>query len=85
MPSSERRAPDVTRDQARHLKLLAAHNVRYQRAQARIDELWREREEMYIAARQLKPPLTFRQIAEVFGITEAAVMQMHARALRKTV
>lgn len=77
-----RPSPAPTVEQARMLKLLASHAKLYQRTQNRIDELWRERVDLYAAARELKPPLTFRQIAEVFGITEAAVMQMHARGNR---
>jgi hypothetical protein len=59
------------------LRRLADHNDSYQVAQNRIDALWRKRVKLYIEARELG--LTFKQIAECFGLTEAAVMQMYYR------
>lgn len=40
-----------------------------------------ERTAAYMAARALTPPLTFKEIADIFGVTEAAVMQKVKRHL----
>lgn len=53
--------------------------VRYDRATTALQQLEDERAELYEAARQLDPPMTFREIAAVFEITEAAVMQKMRR------
>lgn len=34
-----------------------------------------ERTVIYVAGRELDPPMTYKEIAAVYGITEAAVMQ----------
>lgn len=62
-------------EQQAMLKQLGKLHARYERAVATLAELEVERAEMYQAARDLDPPLTFRAIAGVFGVTEAAVMQ----------
>lgn len=48
---------------------------RFEQAQAKVAAMEDERADLYIAARSIDPPLTFRQIAATFGVTEAAVMQ----------
>lgn len=80
---SNKRRGERTVEQARLLKLLGAHSIRMARAQARVDELWAEREDLYIAARDLDPQTLFTDMAQAVGISEAAVMQMHKRAVDK--
>lgn len=36
----------------------------------------RERAAIYAEGRELDPPMTYAEIAEIYGITEAAVMQL---------
>jgi hypothetical protein len=48
---------------------------KYRRALATVETLERERLTVYQEARACDPPVTFKEIADTFGITEAAVMQ----------
>ncbi len=48
---------------------------RHDRASAALAAAERERTEVYLEARAVEPPVTFREIADIFGVTEAAVMQ----------
>lgn len=59
-------------------KLRALHR-RYTRAMTRVDEIEELRSQAYFEARSLDPPLTYKTIAEVFGVTEAAIMQKEKR------
>lgn len=59
-------------------KLRALHR-RYTRTMARVDECEELRSQLYVEARSLTPPITYRSIAEVFGVSEAAVMQKERR------
>lgn len=59
---------------------LRALNQRMKRATTSLDECERLRSELYAKARAMDPPLTFKQIADVFGVTPAAVMQKLDRA-----
>lgn len=54
---------------------MVRHRARYERATGNVAALEDERAELYEEARRLDPPMTFREIAAVYGITEAAVMQ----------
>ena len=69
------------RDMMKRLKTLAAQ---HQRATARLTALEDDRAEAYEAARALDPPITFRQIASIFGCSEAAVMQHLSRRRERT-
>lgn len=55
-------------------RLRALHG-RYSRAQRAMKAYEEERTALYIEARALVPPMTFKEIADIFGVTEAAVMQ----------
>lgn len=43
--------------------------------QAQIDHR-KQRAALYAEGRELDPPMTYAEIAEIFGITEGAVMQL---------
>lgn len=62
------------------LRALARKHLAAVNTLARLEE---ERAEMYAAARQLDPPMTYRAIAAEFGVTEAAVMQHLTRRAAK--
>lgn len=63
-------------------KLRALHR-RYTRTMQRVDECEVLRSELYAEARALTPPITFKSIAAVFDISEAAVMQKLKRTTEK--
>lgn len=73
-------AAKVASDEAGMLAELRALNQRMKRATTSLDECERQRSELYAKARAMDPPLTFKQIADVFGVTPAAVMQKLDRA-----
>lgn len=62
-------------EQERTVKNLRRLAARYNRAVAHLAALEDDRAEAYLAARALDPPVTFKAIADAFGVTEAAVMQ----------
>ena len=64
-----------TPEQRAILRKLKALNHRYSKALAIVNECEIERGDLYLEARALTPPVTFRDLADVFGVTEAAVMQ----------
>lgn len=64
------------------LARLRALQKRYDTAVSRVDALEDERAALYVEARNMTPPITFRTIADIFGITEAAVMQKIRRSER---
>ena len=53
--------------------------------QAKLDEVERDRADLYVKARSLDPPIEVRQIAKIYGLTEAAVSQKVKRAVRQMV
>lgn len=60
-------------------KRLEALQRRHARHQGKTKDLEDERSRLYVEARELDPPMTFREIADIFGVTEAAVMQKTKR------
>lgn len=71
---------DRDREREQMLKSLRQLHARYEKATAALQAIEDERAELYLAARSMDPPMTFRAIANVFGVTEAAVMQKLRRA-----
>lgn len=67
-------------DQQTVLRKLKRCHVQYTRATAAVEALEEERLALYLEARRCSPPITFRAIAAVFEVTEAAVMQKLRRA-----
>lgn len=65
----------VVSERSAMIRRLKSFHRRYTRhvEQVRADE--DERSRLYLEARATNPPITYREIAEVFGVTEAAVMQ----------
>jgi CRP-like cAMP-binding protein len=72
----------MTREQQRAVTELRKLAERYRRAKSTVDGLDEERGLAYARARAIDPPLTFKQIAEAVGITEAAVQQKLAKMRR---
>ena len=66
------------------LRRMTSVRARLRAANARVAELEAERTEVYRAARQLDPPVTYRYLADHFGVTEAAIMQKLKRDDRRT-
>lgn len=64
-----------TTAQRQMLRRLTTFRKKYQRDTARAEATEQARTDLYLAARELDPPLTFKDIADVFEVTEAAVMQ----------
>lgn len=60
----------------RSLKALARRHRHTVELLARLDE---ERATAYEAARALDPPMTLRQLADIFGVSEAAITQHISR------
>lgn len=69
-------------DRAAVQKRLRSLARRYNRATATLAKLERERADLYQEARACTPPITFKWIADTFGVTEAAVMQKLRREAR---
>ena len=65
------------------LRRLRALYRRHARAVDKVGECERERTALYLEARALDPPVTYAQIAAVFQITEAAVMQKVSRHYKR--
>lgn len=61
------------------MRRLRALHRRYTKAVDRVTEIEAARNELYLEARALDPPLTFESIARVFGVTSTAVMQKVGR------
>lgn len=61
------------------VRRLSTIRRRLERVNASWKALEDERTQAYLAARALDPPMTFKAIADVFGVTEAAVMQKVTR------
>lgn len=68
-------ASDLTPEQSRMLRDMRTFAKRFEAKQAEVAKMENDRADLYIAARAIDPPLTFRVIADTFGVTEAAVMQ----------
>ena len=68
-------ATDRTPEQQRMVTRLQAFERKYAKVAGVLADLEAERSRLYVEARELDPPVTFRDIAGVFGVTEAAVMQ----------
>lgn len=66
---------EYTPAQRQMLRRLTTFRRRYLRDAARAEATEQARTDLYLAARELDPPLTFKDIADVFEVTEAAVMQ----------
>lgn len=62
-------------EQAAVLRRMAANKTRLTKAESALAKVEGERTALYLEARALEPPVTFKDIADVYGITEAAVMQ----------
>lgn len=72
-----------TPEQAALLKRMRKMRAQYEKVLARAETMWDQRGAVYEEARALDPPLTYAQIAEAFGITQAAVMQKIAKVNRQ--
>lgn len=75
------RMSDATLSQRAALTRLRRVRDRLEKATAILTLIEEERAAAYLAARDCDPPITFKAIADVFGITEAAVMQKSKKAL----
>jgi len=62
------------------VRRMRALRARHARATSTLQDIEDQRTAMYEAARALEPPLTFREIAEAFDVSEAAIMQKMKRA-----
>lgn len=62
---------------------LRALHKRHTRASMTLAECEAQRTTLYLQARALDPPMTFKEIADIFGVTEAAVMQKVKRHTSK--
>lgn len=49
--------------------------VRHDRATATLQAIEDERAALYVEARELQPALTYKAIADIFDVTEAAIIQ----------
>lgn len=72
-PASEPK--QFTAEQERMFRRMRTFKVGYDRSVARAQAKEQARTALYLAARQTRPPITYQEIADVFGVTEAAVMQ----------
>lgn len=61
------------------MRRLRALHRRYTRTMQRVDECEELRSQLYAEARALDPPITYKSIAAVFDVSEAAVMQKERR------
>ena len=68
-----------TPEQERMLAYMRRFAKQFEAAHAKVAAMEEQRADLYIQARALTPPLTFRQIAQTFGVTESAVMQKISR------
>lgn len=68
--------------QAAVLRKLRACAARYEKAQATMEALTVERGDLFVAARECDPPITWKAIADIFGVTEAAITQKVKRHQR---
>lgn len=50
-------------------------NNRYKKLAAGMEEMERRRGVLYAAGKESDPPMTFRELAEIFEVTQSAVMQ----------
>jgi hypothetical protein len=57
------------------LARLRSLHGRHKKAVDRLEALEQERAELYLEARAMTPPITFKSIAAIFEVTEAAIMQ----------
>ena len=73
----------TTNDHVRVRTKLRALHKRHARTTGQLDQLEDERTKLYLEARALDPPMTFKEIADIFGVTEAAVMQKVKRHASK--
>lgn len=64
-----------TPEQERMFKRMRNFKLRYDKAMIRAANIEQQRTDLYLAARLTNPPITYQEIADVFGVTEAAVMQ----------
>lgn len=71
-PPGER---ELTPEQRKMVTRLRQFKRRYDRQMAKARAIEDERTDQYLAARAVTPPLTYAHIADLFGVTEAAVMQ----------
>lgn len=60
-------------------KRLVRVKRRLDKASAALDAIQHERAALYVEARELDPPITYKTIADIFGTTEAAAIQMVTR------
>lgn len=61
------------------IRRLTGIKSKLERANLQVRALEEARTAAYLDARALEPPMTFKAIADVFGVTEAAVMQKVSR------
>lgn len=70
-------------EHAEVMKRLRDFARRYNAAIRRRDEVEEARSRLYVEARSLEPPITYKVIGQVFGVSEAAVMQKERRWLEQ--
>lgn len=61
-------------------RALTANRKAREEAQAKLEELFEQRDELYLAARSADPPIVVREIADLAGVTEVAVNKQVAKA-----
>lgn len=72
----------MANDPAVILRRMKTLRTRLAKASVALAALEEQRLQLYVDARACEPPITFKQIADEFGITEAAVMQKINRSSR---
>lgn len=70
----------MARSEAQVLRAVTKVNDKVRTLTAALETTWRERRDLYAEARTLDPPIPHRRIADAAGTTEAAVMQVVAKA-----
>lgn len=73
--------PEVPEEQRALAQRMREFRSRYKVLAAGMEKMEAQRAALYVEGRKLDPPMTFREMADIFGITQAAVMQSVDRVL----
>lgn len=73
------------RTHAAILRDVTRQNERVRRAEAALNTELDRRRALYVEARDLDDPISYRALAEASGVTEGAVMQVVAKARKEQV
>lgn len=70
----------MARTETQVLKAVTSVNTKIRKLTGQLEAAWLERRDLYAEARTLTPPVPHAKVAAAAGTTEAAVMQVIAKA-----